>query len=283
MQTDRERLRQLIEQKCLITSSDFTLSTGAQSSFYFDCKIATLNGECASLIAQEVLREFEKLPTRPAAIGGLTIGADFIVAAVVMKAYETGQPTQHGSIVRKEPKKHGTRNRIENQLPRGTKKGSWSWSRLRPPASVARRERSGIRGSRARRFPRPHRIHPAMLAERAGQGRKGWTVAHRWLTHGARYWPQGTELRRRGSAARAPGGEPCARGSEACPQGFELWVRAQKPCARGSGACVQGFELRGQGKKRRGRSSAPRSPHFQPRRGGFDAVDCPPRARRRRA
>lgn len=121
MQTDRERLRELIEQKCLITSSDFTLSAGVRSSFYFDCKVATLNGECASLIAQEILREIEKLPTRPAAIGGLTIGADFIVAAVVMKAYETGQPTQHGSIVRKEPKKHGTRNRIENQLPRGTK------------------------------------------------------------------------------------------------------------------------------------------------------------------
>ena len=70
MQTDRERLRQLIEQKCLITRSDFTLSTGVQSSFYFDCKVATLHGECASLIAQEVLREIEKLPTRPAAIGG---------------------------------------------------------------------------------------------------------------------------------------------------------------------------------------------------------------------
>ena len=121
MQTDRERLRQLIEQKCLIVGSDFTLSTGVQSSFYVDCKVATLNGECASLIAQEVLREIEKFPTRPAAIGGLTIGADFIVAAVVMKAYETGHATQHGSIVRKEPKEHGTRKKIENQLPPGTK------------------------------------------------------------------------------------------------------------------------------------------------------------------
>lgn len=121
MQTDRERLRQFIEQECLTVSSDFTLSTGVQSSFYFDCKVATLNGECASLIAQEVLREIEKLPTSPAAIGGLAIGADFIVAAVVMKAYETGHATQHGSIVRKEPKDHGTRNKIENQLPPGTK------------------------------------------------------------------------------------------------------------------------------------------------------------------
>lgn len=120
MQTDRERLRQFIEQECL-TLGPITLSTGVQSNFYFDCKVAMLNGECVSLIAQEVLREIEKLPTRPAAIGGLTIGADFIVAAVVMKAYETSHATQLGSIVRKEPKEHGTRNKIENQLPPGTK------------------------------------------------------------------------------------------------------------------------------------------------------------------
>lgn len=111
----------MIERKCLTKGSNFTLSTGTQSSFYFDCKVATLDGECLHLIAEEVLREIDQLPIRPTAIGGLTIGADFIVAAVVMRAYETGHPTQHGSIVRKEPKKHGTRNRIENQLPAGTK------------------------------------------------------------------------------------------------------------------------------------------------------------------
>ena len=57
----------------------------------------------------------------PTAIGGLTIGADFIVSAVIEKAYEIGHPTVHGSIVRKEPKKHGTKNKIENQLEKGTK------------------------------------------------------------------------------------------------------------------------------------------------------------------
>ena len=49
------------------------------------------------------------------------MGADFMVSTLIAKAFETGHPTIHGSIVRKEPKQHGTRNRIENQLRPGTK------------------------------------------------------------------------------------------------------------------------------------------------------------------
>jgi orotate phosphoribosyltransferase len=120
MAGERERLRQLIEQKCLITSQGFTLTTGGKSGFYFDCKAVTLEGEGLALIASEVLREIEAFPKRPTAIGGMTMGADFIAAAVALLAYQRGLSTVHGSIVRKEPKKHGTMNKIENQLPIGT-------------------------------------------------------------------------------------------------------------------------------------------------------------------
>jgi orotate phosphoribosyltransferase len=116
----RDRLRQLIETKCLLRGK-FTLSTGAPSSFYFDCKHVTLDGECLTLIADELLEAIETLPERPEAIGGLTMGADFIVAGVVMRAHAMGRSTVHGCIVRKEPKKHGTHNRIENEQPRGTR------------------------------------------------------------------------------------------------------------------------------------------------------------------
>ena len=34
----RERLRDLIDERCLITAAALTLSTGTVSSFYFDCK-----------------------------------------------------------------------------------------------------------------------------------------------------------------------------------------------------------------------------------------------------
>lgn len=84
-QTDR--LLRLIDQLCLITDVSLKLSMGTSSSFYFDCKKATLNGECLDLIADAFLAEIEELPVQPTAIGGLTMGADFITAAVVLKAY----------------------------------------------------------------------------------------------------------------------------------------------------------------------------------------------------
>lgn len=120
MVNNREKLRQIIERNCLDVDKDFVLSTGDSSSFYFDCKKATLNGEGLSLISDLMLEEIDKLPRVPAAIGGLTMGADFIVAGVVMRAAQIGHSTHLGSIVRKEPKKHGTKNKVENQLDKGT-------------------------------------------------------------------------------------------------------------------------------------------------------------------
>jgi len=121
MQAKRDRLRQILDEQSLIVGKGMTLSTGRSSSFYFDCKKTTLNGEGLVLLADVLLEEIDKFPERPSAIGGLTLGADFIVAAVVMRAHQTGHPTINGSIVRKEPKQHGTRSHIENEMPRGTR------------------------------------------------------------------------------------------------------------------------------------------------------------------
>jgi len=120
MPTDRERLHRLIEKLCII-EGDFVLSTGVKSRYYFDCKTVALDGEGLTLIAQAFLEEIEKLPVKPTAIGGLTMGADFITAAVIVLSHQAGGKLLKGSIARKEPKKHGTRRKIENELPRGTK------------------------------------------------------------------------------------------------------------------------------------------------------------------
>ena len=120
MNPAREELRLLVDEKCLTVGSSYTLTTGRQSAFYFDCKKAMLDGKCLSLIAGEFLEEAGRLPRFPQAIGGLTMGADFIVAAVIQRAFETGKPLVSGSIVRKEQKQHGAGNRIENELPQGT-------------------------------------------------------------------------------------------------------------------------------------------------------------------
>ena len=120
MNTAREALRLLVDEKCLTVGRSYTLTTGSRSAFYFDCKKAMLDGECLSLIADAFLEEAGKLPRFPTAIGGLTMGADFIVAAVIQRAFETGKPLVSGSIVRKEQKQHGAGNRIENELAAGT-------------------------------------------------------------------------------------------------------------------------------------------------------------------
>ena len=115
-----EELRLLVDEKCLTVGRSYTLTTGRQSAFYFDCKKAMLDGKCLSLIADAFLEEAGKLPRFPQAIGGLTMGADFIVAAVIQRAFETGKPLVSGSIVRKAQKTHGAGNKIENELPQGT-------------------------------------------------------------------------------------------------------------------------------------------------------------------
>ena len=120
MSAAREELRSLVDEKCLTVGHSYTLSTGQRSEFYFDCKKAMLDGKSLSLIADAFLEEAGKLPCFPQAIGGLTMGADFIVAAVIQRAFEIGKPPVSGSIVRKEQKKHGAGNKIENELPRGT-------------------------------------------------------------------------------------------------------------------------------------------------------------------
>jgi len=120
MPNSRDRLRQLIQELCIF-EGDFVLSTGVKSRYYFDCKTLTLHGEGLSLVGKELLKEIEKLPKQPTAIGGLTMGADFVTAAVIVLSYQTGGKVINGSIARKEPKKHGTRRKIENELSKGTK------------------------------------------------------------------------------------------------------------------------------------------------------------------
>jgi len=116
---ERQILRDLVEKRCLLFG-DYTLSTGKKSNFYFDCKHATLDGHALALISDAFLEEIKKFRVEPTAIGGLTMGADFIAAAVAMRAYQTGAKTVHASIVRKDRKEHGTRNWIENELSKNT-------------------------------------------------------------------------------------------------------------------------------------------------------------------
>ena len=115
----KDRLRNLLAEKSLIVGP-ITLSTGQAANYYFDCKRVTLNPEGANLVADAFLEVIETLRERPAAIGGLNTGADPILGAVMMRAYDRGRSYQ-SFYVRQEPKKHGTKQRIENPPLPGTK------------------------------------------------------------------------------------------------------------------------------------------------------------------
>ena len=88
---------------------DFTLSSGASSSYYINCKQVTLRADGALMIGRLL---FSLLPEDTQAVAGLTLGADPIVSAVsVVSAYEH-KPIP-ALIIRKEPKGHGTKAYLE--------------------------------------------------------------------------------------------------------------------------------------------------------------------------
>ena len=101
-------------------TGEITLSTGAKSNFYFDCKPVTLSADGAYLVGMAFLDALDQFPERPQAVGGLTHGADPIVSSMVVLSHVRGCPME-GFYVRKEPKQHGTRRRIENPPEPGTK------------------------------------------------------------------------------------------------------------------------------------------------------------------
>ncbi len=115
----RRALRDLLDSRAARTG-EITLTTGAKSNFYFDCKPVTLSADGAYLTGTAFLDALERLPERPGAVGGLTHGADPIVSAMVVLSHVRGRPID-GFYVRKEPKRHGTRRRIENPPEPGTK------------------------------------------------------------------------------------------------------------------------------------------------------------------
>ena len=115
----RQDLRDLLDSRAARTG-EITLSTGAKSNFYFDCKPVTLSADGAYLVGMAFLDALEALPERPEAVGGLTHGADPIVSAMVVLSHVRECPID-GFYVRKEVKGHGTKRRIENPPKPGTK------------------------------------------------------------------------------------------------------------------------------------------------------------------
>lgn len=89
---------------------DFTLASGRKSDYYFDCRVTALHAEGSWLIGQLFTELLADLDIK--GIGGMTLGADPLIAATTVVSHEKGRPLC-GLIVRKEAKGHGTGQYVE--------------------------------------------------------------------------------------------------------------------------------------------------------------------------
>jgi orotate phosphoribosyltransferase len=119
--TWKDELFKLLKEKSFY-QGEITLSSGKESSYYWDCKKTSLDPYGAYLIASVLWEKIQSLIKNGVpvdAVGGPTIGADPIVGALIIFSYLNGIPLS-GFIVRKEPKKHGTMGLIEGDLTGGS-------------------------------------------------------------------------------------------------------------------------------------------------------------------
>jgi len=114
----RERLKQILLEKSVITGREFKLASGKTSNFYVDARITTLHPEGAYLCGKiflDMLKNF-----KVDAVGGYSIGADPIVTSIAVLSHLDNKPIP-AFIIRKEEKSHGTGRIIEGNFPQGGK------------------------------------------------------------------------------------------------------------------------------------------------------------------
>ena len=109
----------LITAKALRRGS-FRLASGREASFYLDAKQVVLDARGSMLVGRAILDRLRAHGPLPAAVGGMSIGADPVTSAVVTMAGVGGFDLR-GFMVRKEPKDHGTKRYIEGPVAPGEK------------------------------------------------------------------------------------------------------------------------------------------------------------------
>jgi len=106
----RAALRLLLLERA-VTRGTFTLSSGATSSYYIDCREVTLSPDGLALVAQLI---GQSLPPDIEAVGGPPRAADPVAVGVCLWSAQAGHPYPLSAfMVRKEPKSHGRGKRIE--------------------------------------------------------------------------------------------------------------------------------------------------------------------------
>ena len=107
--TNRDALLAQIRDKAVVHGR-VVLSSGKEADYYVDLRRVTLDGEAAPLVGEVLLDLTADLDYQ--AVGGLTLGADPVAAAMLHAAARRGR-TLDAFVVRKEGKAHGLQRRIE--------------------------------------------------------------------------------------------------------------------------------------------------------------------------
>ena len=105
----REELLQRIKDDAVVHGK-VTLSSGKEADYYVDLRRVTLAGNAAPLVGEVMLDLTDDWSFD--AVGGLTLGADPVAAAMLHAAAARGRKLD-AFVVRKEGKAHGLQRRIE--------------------------------------------------------------------------------------------------------------------------------------------------------------------------
>lgn len=109
MSDARDALLQQIKDKAVVHGK-VTLSSGLEADYYIDLRRITLDAEAAPLVGRVMLDLTADLDYD--AVGGLTLGADPVAAAMLHAAAARGHRLD-AFVVRKAQKAHGMQRRIE--------------------------------------------------------------------------------------------------------------------------------------------------------------------------
>jgi orotate phosphoribosyltransferase len=106
---DREQLLSLVRDLAVVHGR-VTLSSGREADYYVDLRRITLSGLAAPLVGRTLLELTADLEYE--AVGGLTMGADPIAAAMLHAAAAQGRRLD-AFVVRKSAKAHGLQRQVE--------------------------------------------------------------------------------------------------------------------------------------------------------------------------
>jgi orotate phosphoribosyltransferase len=117
------KLLSLLREKS-VSYGEFTLASGAKSTYYVDCRLTTLDPEGAWLVGQVMYSLIREEATARGleidAVGGLTMGADPIALSIGMYSFFSKDLKPLRSfVVRKAPKAHGQTKLIEGNFKSG--------------------------------------------------------------------------------------------------------------------------------------------------------------------